>query len=47
MKEQLHNLVRLIAELGKEDFEQLRSHNRKKKLFDKIGKILDEMVNEH
>ena len=34
----------MIAQLEKEDKIQMQSHNRKKKIYDQLGKIADEMV---
>ena len=40
----IHDLIHLLSEVGKEEVIQAQSYERKRKLFDRIGKILDEMV---
>lgn len=39
-----HKLIHCLSEIEKEELIQSQSHERKRKLFDEVGKLIDEMV---
>jgi hypothetical protein len=44
MTQDLHDIIHLLSEIEKEETIQAQSHERKKKLWDEVGKTIDRMV---